>query len=83
MMAGYLEEHITCHIGSFSMGFVRRPLEGVQPSDGWLGFVERLENGKRVRAAVGRWRNGLWDNGKGRDLPFTPTHWTELGKSVE
>ena len=74
----YVAECITYRIGNCSMEFVRRPLAGTLPSEGFIGFVERMEDGRRVKAAVGRWRDGKWDNGKGRDLTFEPTHWTDL-----
>lgn len=74
----YIEEHISYHIGTMALRFVRRPVAGALPKDGWFGFVELMKDGRREKACVGRWRNGVWDNGKGRDLAFEPTHWTEL-----
>lgn len=73
----YVEEHI--YLGATTkFHFVRRPLDAVQPIENFIGFVERMEDGRRVKNSVGRWRNGKWDNGKGRDLSFEPTHFTEL-----
>ena len=72
-----VEEHI--YLGATTkFHFVRRPIDGATPRDGFIGFVELMENGRRAKNAVGRWRNGKWDNGKGRDLSFEPTHYTEL-----
>ena len=76
----YIEQHIIIG-GVTAFKFVRRPVAGRLPDDGWIGFVEYCPEGTRLKNAVGRWRHGKWDNGKGRDLPFEPTHWTTVEPS--
>lgn len=63
--------------------FVRRPVADL-PKDGTVCFVDDGDDrGWHNGQSVGLYRNGVWTNGKGRPLPFVPTHWTMIEKTTD
>lgn len=81
-MVDSYEHHFTVRLpGNISMILVRRPVTTVPP-DGkncWVDDGDR--NGYKNGQSPARFRNGEWDNGKGRALRFVPTHWTTLAEN--
>lgn len=61
----------------FSVGpikFLRRPVSETPP-DGTICFVDNGDQRGFTNRTYGLFEGGVWSKGKGKALPFEPTHW--------
>ena len=60
----------------------RKPM-AIIPPEGLLCFLEDMTTGRRGESGGGRYIGGRWLNGVGREIDWTPTHWSAAADEIE